>query len=609
MVTRAEELEEITDNRKGLNVKLNDKFKLRMNLVYSTLSHRGITNMQNFIKPTVFKKSKVNDIENIEKALELEKYAKEDKNIGVLVDVDCDGMTSSAMLINYLNDVYRCHNIYPIIPHSKLHGIKSNIDIVRQSIKENSLDYIVSPDSSTNDSEQIGNIIDNGIKVLVIDHHNWDKGTINLRPDYIISNQSPYNNGYINHNFTGVGMVYSVLKYLDNKNGCDYASGYLDLFAIGQIGDMSDISDLEIRSLMLKGFNNIQSPLLNLYNLKQNKRMTPKDLQFGLIPLINSVMRVGTQDDKDILLKALIKDDSEGYQIKKRKIVDHHFKYYALDVDIFNYAVNKLLKVKSSQTKMVNKALKNAEYKTSEDDNINLAFINDDYGGITGLIANKLLGDTDKATFILHGNDDKMIGSMRIPMQYTDSFERLRANFKDTGLFSFAEGHENAAGISLILPDDDSIKKAISILNKMYLPVDNVYNVDDFYINDTPRPSLCHTVDDMSFCFGGRVNEPVIAVLGLNIKPTQVMIKGQTLHININGIEIVKFKLNKEEKSYYSDIVYNHKDVYIDVVGTIGINRFLNNEKPQLIAEDIILSSKINSKDYPNVTSSDSLII
>lgn len=595
-MNRSEKLQGIVENRDGLSLVLKDDTNVRLNLVYATLKHRGVENRSNFINPLDYPKTKIKEIHNIDQMLKVEQAIKAGYNVGVLVDVDCDGMTSGAMFINYFNDNYKNAHLVPIFPKGKLHGVKKNIDIIKEYCEGYDLQYVVLPDSSSNDLKAIRELEDMDVKVIVIDHHDVENKVVEDDPECIINNQMPFNGDSVNKNFTGAGMVFQALRYLDMRNHVDYATGYLDLFALGQIGDMSDISNLEVRALMLRGFNAINNPLIKRYVDKNHTQMSPKALQFSIIPLINAVMRVGSVEEKNTLFKALIKDDSGDYQISKRKNVNHHFVYEDIDVDIYDYAIKLMETAKASQKKMTTKALKDATYLSDTEDNFNLVLFDKIEGGITGLVANQLLGDTGKASFVLvknsHGSYN---GSMRIPMAYNDTLERLHDNFKELGNLVFAQGHENAAGVDFKL-DENNQEQTIDILNEMFVPVKSVHVVDDYFINETPSIATITSVDDMANCFGGKVSEPVVGVLGLHVTADQFKLNKKTMHITVGGIDFIKFNMSDEEIEFVEDRLDESYNLYVDMVGTVGINRFLGKTTPQFIIDDMQFSTRIDEE-------------
>ena len=89
----------------------------------------------------------------------------------IQIDSDCDGYTSAATLINYLNCLfpgYVQNNVYYRIHNGKEHGIILNT--IPDDVK-----LVIAPDSSSNDYEEHKNLHEHGVDVLVIDHHEAEK--------------------------------------------------------------------------------------------------------------------------------------------------------------------------------------------------------------------------------------------------------------------------------------------------------------------------------------------------------------------------------------------------------------------------------------------------
>ena len=88
------------------------------------------------------------------------------------IDSDCDGFTSAALFINYLNKLFphfAQSNIIYSVHTGKEHGIL-NIDRVPKDVK-----LVIAIDSSSNEYEVHKELVDAGIDVLVIDHHEAEK--------------------------------------------------------------------------------------------------------------------------------------------------------------------------------------------------------------------------------------------------------------------------------------------------------------------------------------------------------------------------------------------------------------------------------------------------
>ena len=122
------------------------------------------------------------------------------------IDSDCDGFTSAALFINYLNKLFphfAQSNIIYKAHVGKEHGILTK-DRVPNGVK-----LVVAIDSSSNEFEVHQSLVESGIDVLVIDHHEAEKVS-----DYacVINNQLC---DYPTKSLSGVGMAYKFCCYID----------------------------------------------------------------------------------------------------------------------------------------------------------------------------------------------------------------------------------------------------------------------------------------------------------------------------------------------------------------------------------------------------------
>ena len=114
--------------------------------------------------------------------------------IGLIVDSDCDGFTSSALLINYLYDIFPAwvegHLIY-YIHDGKQHGLSDFCDI----LIEQKYPLVIVPDAGSNDYEYHKKLKESGCQVIVLDHHEAES----ISEDAIIINNqlSDYHNKHL----------------------------------------------------------------------------------------------------------------------------------------------------------------------------------------------------------------------------------------------------------------------------------------------------------------------------------------------------------------------------------------------------------------------------
>lgn len=220
----------------------------------------------------------------------------------IIVDCDCDGYTSAALLINYLYKIFPTwvnNHLKWIMHDSKQHGLSDCIDKI-----SNYYSLIICPDSSSNDYRYHTDLFHKGIGVLVLDHHLAPKIS-----DYaiIINNQL---SNYPNKELSGVGITWQFCRYIDSILNANYANDFLDLVALGNCGDMMSLRSFETRYLITKGFKkeNIKNPFID-YMLDKNSfplskaDYMPSDSEtactsigaaFFIVPFVNAITRSGT---------------------------------------------------------------------------------------------------------------------------------------------------------------------------------------------------------------------------------------------------------------------------------------------------------------------------
>ena len=298
-----------------MNIK--QKPRLSHDLIESIMLNRGIDNIQLYLNPTNENDTDLSQIPFINETIELIKK-NIDKEILILVDSDADGNTSAAIMYKYLKYVNPFAKVRYFIHEHKTHGLTPQF---MEHVEETKPNLVIVPDAGTNDIEQRERIISLGIDLLIIDHHNADKHTDN--GGILINNQCDDN---MNKNMTGAGMTYLVCKAMDKfAFNTGRIESLKDLAMIGIIGDCASLFENETRHLCMNALRNIESAMIKTV-VEENKQdldtVTFTNMQFGgIIPLINSVVRIGTIEEKELMFKALADIETDYFKIvEKRKL-------------------------------------------------------------------------------------------------------------------------------------------------------------------------------------------------------------------------------------------------------------------------------------------------
>ena len=161
------------------------------------LLNKGIENTEMFLYPEKYKEEIETDSDNlygIDKAVKIFENALHDQlKIGILVDDDADGYTSTSALIKIIKlNGFNLDNLQLFINNNKSHGLYSG---VYNDILTSDCDLIIVPDSASNDFDRHIELLENGKQLVILDHHGIDnvERVIDIMSEYdqyaLVNNQ------------------------------------------------------------------------------------------------------------------------------------------------------------------------------------------------------------------------------------------------------------------------------------------------------------------------------------------------------------------------------------------------------------------------------------
>lgn len=555
-----------------------------MSAVEQVLHNRGIKleDMERFKYPSQ------NDIvdplclEHMHEGVQmLMKHVGQNDKIFIQVDSDCDGYTSAAILINYLNCLFP-HFVQTKISYrihdGKQHGLLT--DTIPEDVK-----LVIAPDSSSNDYEEHEALHSKGIDVLVLDHHEAEKYS---EFACVINNQMC---DYPTKALSGAGVVYKFCCYMDSLLGTSYADDYVDLATAGIIADVMPLKDFEIRQIILKGMQGFRNPLLKTMVAEDNfhfqgKALTPFNIAWYIAPYINAITRSGTQSEKQVVFESMIEFLAYKTVPSTKRGCKGQFETRV------EQAVRTCKNVKNRQTKSKDGAM-DAVLQTIKDENLLehkiLAIrLDPKYAAdknLTGLIANGLLDTFCRPILILNKVEEEGKTYWRGSGRGYDkaNLGSLRDLLEQSGLVEYAQGHAMAFGTSIPEENYDTL---VQYVDEAYKDFDctPIYSVDLIWdgTKDLSSKAFAEIADEEKI-WGKGVEDPLIAIEGFRVYGRQLRLFGlekgkPTLNIQLDdGSSLVKFKSSEEEyELLHSDLGY----VIINAVGTCtrsnwGIPQFM----------------------------------
>ena len=547
------------------------------------LRARGVTDIERFMNPDSFCLQDSSDLDNIDEAVSLLHWAAEEAKVNIITITDCDtdGYCSCSMLYQYIKQISPEARIDVLFHTGKQHGLSDKIDEILDS--ETNYGLCLIADAGSNDFEYIERLGENGIKTLVIDHHILE--TEVSKYCVIVNNQA--SREYKNKDLCGGGMVYQFLKYYDYKYGYFYADNYLDLAALAEIGDMMDMKELENRYIVTKGLSNIRNKffldIIDRQAYSMNDKVNPMTVAFYIVPLINAMIRVGTQEEKERLFWAFV----DG-----RKMVPSHKRGAAGTEDFASLeSIRECTNAKARQGRLLDQITAQIDQKIIENDLLQhkILFIEltdeDNFPSeLNGLVAMRSSAKYKRPTIVARRNRQGEIkGSIRglSNCALTD----FRGFLLNSGYFEWVMGHSNAAGCSILDKNlEDFLENSDETLKNMDFG-EGIYDVN--FVRYAAEPDIKDIIFDLGQyenVWGQGNPEPMIYIKDLNIKKSDIKILGKTqdtVKIEKYGVAYMKFHAKEliEELNKYEEIKLN-------IVGKPNINTWMGVQTAQIFIED-----------------------
>lgn len=517
------------------------------------------------------------DLDNIERAIQAYlDVVENNKTIGILTDSDCDGFCSAAMVYNYTKSYCPDINIKYYLHTGKQHGLTDDIKI------DDDVELLIIPDAGTNDVEQCKILQERGVNVIVLDHHIQDV----LNPYAIIVNNQ-CSSKYKNTELCGAGVVYKFLQAVDEELWNEDADNYLDLVALANISDNMDVRSRETKYLISKGLDFINNAFFEKLIEVQSYLLSEVDMigvQFYVTPLINALVRMGSQEEKDIMFRAFIGDESETFEYKKRG--EKEF----TQENIYEHAARLCNNAKRRQKTLVDKQLpkiiEHIENKEQDKHEVIITNVTDYVENtMTGVLAIKVAEYFHKPCLLLREREEnKFGGSVRVPD--SSPIDKFKDLLNTMGYFK-AQGHQGACGVKV---HKANVNAGLKLLDS-YIRTNNLAGMADKPVDfeieyDDLDMSLFTSIASLKSYYATGLKECNIVVNNIPINADDIVIKGKdsntwSVMICDETIELIKFRCPENDELLSGLGMYK-----INIIGKFGYSFFKGIKTAQIIVED-----------------------
>ena len=515
---------------------------------------------------------------------------KTNKKAVIIVDSDCDGFTSAAILMNYLYDIFPTwveNNLSYFIHEGKEHGLKDYVHT------DPNVTVVIVPDGGSNDYEEHKALKEKGVTTIVLDHHEAEE----VSKDAIVINNQLCN--YDNKFLSGAGIVYQFCKVIDDLYENPRADRYLDLAMLGNVADMMSLKSFETKRIIEKGMQQIKNPFISAMMEKNAHSLGEHPTSFGIAfyvaPYVNAIVRSGTQEEKKLVFESMLYFKA-FHKIPSTKRGHKPGEMETLVAQAIRTATN----VKNRQTKAQDAGLEKLEQQIKEynllENKVLLLLVEPGQvdKNIAGLIANKLMAKYSKPCCILT-REDILTPSLIYPATVYQGSARgcdktgvtdFRQICLNTNCVNYATGHAGAFGLSISKPNIDNFLNSV---NEQLKDVNDetIYDVDYIYDGINVNPQNIIDIANLNDLWGKDMPESKIAIQNLKVTENMVTLmspdKKPTLKITLpNKVCLIKFNSNQEE---YESIL-SKGYVELNIVGTCNINEWNGNITPQVFIEE-----------------------
>jgi len=538
------------------------------------LINRGIINhedAESFLHP---KLSNLHDpmlLKDMEESTDLIISALErQEKIAVYGDYDADGLTSTALLVNFFSDLGIPVLYY--IPDRINEGYSLNPEAIHKLAKKG-VKLIITVDCGISNIKEIELAQSLGIKIVITDHHQIPE---DFSPVCPVINPNRPDSRFPFKALAGVGVAFflaaGMRTRIREKGWFKYATEpdlkqYLDIVALGTIADVAPLND-QNRILVVAGMEAMKtSRWFGIEAMKKtcgidNRDISSGDIAFKLAPRLNAPGRVG--------------DNSTGIT--------------ALITDNYSIAVNtarELNRINSERQKIESKIIDDIEENILPEldmQNQKTILLSKPgwHKGVLGIVASRLLDKYHRPTIILTIKDGVAIGSGRS----IDGFNLYESMTELKDLFIKFGGHYHAAGCTLDANNIKALSQGIEEIAQRILSYEDLIpsiKVDD-EIN--LEKLTLETVYDIRSLepFGAENPEPVLYSGNLEVLDSRIV-----------GEKHLKLRVKQGQKIHDAigfNLSYMHPidGKTVNMVYSPEINRWNGNEKVQLRVLDIELS-------------------
>lgn len=389
-------------------------------------------------------------MQDMDKAVEiLAEKIEEEKRIRIIGDYDIDGVNATYILQEGLSGLGA--HVDTDIPDRIKDGYGLNIDLIDRAL-DDGVDTIITCDNGIAAADEIAYGKENGLTVIVTDHHevpyvemNGEKEYMLPRADAVVDPHRP-DCEYPFKGLCGAAVAYKLIEALYNvmqrdPEDMDYLMENVAIATVGDVMDLTGENRIFVKQglEMLKRTKNQGLKALIECTGIDTERLNTYHIGFVLGPCINASGRLDTAKRALELLNA--KSRREAVML-------------AEDLKALNDSRKEMTE------KGVEEAVQMIEGTSLKEDKVLVVYLADCHESIAGIIAGRIKERYYRPAFVLTKAEEGVKGSGRS----IESYDMFAQMCRCRALFTKFGGHKLAAGLSLEEGNVERFRRTINEL-------------------------------------------------------------------------------------------------------------------------------------------------
>lgn len=417
---------------------------------------------------------------------------------------------------------------------------------------EDEADLVIILDSSSNDLKSAKLLTENGMDVLVLDHHHVEKNN----PYITLVNPQQKGCQYPNKQSSAGLLTYKVIELMDEYFKTDHAKEFKSLAGFALVADAMNMLEPENRYYFDQSLKNLNhqgiEKLFKLFN-KDLKNLSGEDFSYQVSPCITSATRL---DQIELAIDLLMTTrNNPSLTSLCKELIELNEERKQLQYDILQRIV------------------------PSIDNSKNFILVIDEISsGIRGLIAQDLTKLFNKPSFVVSQYEDKIAGSFRSPENIP-----LLSILETCEMLTQCGGHPHAGGIDVSVDNLESFVLDLNDKLKDYKTENLLFYDFEIRKKDIDQ-KLIEEINKFYRLTGNGFEKGKFLIKDIEIQNIDILGKNKdTIKITTDNFVLMKFKTDKKTIDLFKT------NMVINVLGTLNVNKWYNPSKKRTVITNQVL--------------------